>query len=279
MKINRADFFYDQPATDAEIETFKKFLDTYEVGDIKIVDKTKFKNKSDTIRILVAGDVGSGKTSFIKTLLRICGNQRESRLISTGWGLSSNETDTVTLKYYRLTETTRANYFICDSPGFPVTTIYQDVSMMTSHVKRFVDGYVRKGETILYPCSWFQRHFGIRYADSTMDAVIFIARPPLDIVGHEMCKLNNEKLMHLKRVRQELEKTLGDRPFFLVITATDSMAWATEEVCREILEVFDGSVFIVGKEEEGMCMPSVKVYTELISSIFASIEEYRLDHI
>ncbi|RUP49618.1 hypothetical protein BC936DRAFT_142013 [Jimgerdemannia flammicorona] len=274
METNHTDIFREQPPTDEEMETFKKFLNNYKIGDIKSIVKTRLKNQSSEIRILVAGDVGSGKSSFVKTLLELCGNQRDARFLTTGAGGASLRSDTATLKYYRLTETTATKYFICDTPGFPSDL---DISMRASHVKRFVDGYVRKGEAISYPCNMVEWFFSRRYADSTMDAVIFIARPPLN-VSEGKCRLNSDKLAYLKKMRQALEMTLGCRPFFFVITATDLLKWTPEDTVQDIFESFDGCSFVVGKREKGMCMPSVAAYTELIKGIFGSIEEYRLNH-
>ncbi|RUS13569.1 hypothetical protein BC938DRAFT_477796, partial [Jimgerdemannia flammicorona] len=233
------------------------------VGDIKVADKTQLKNQSNTIRILVVGDVGSGKSSFIKTLLRFCGNERESKFVKTGEG-STGASDTVTMRHHRLTDTATTNYFICDMPGFPETTLNQDISMMTSHMKRYVDGYIHNGETVSYLFSLTDWFFSKRYADSMMDAVIFIARPPLD----GKYRMNDRRLVHLKKMRQELEKTLGSRPFFFIIMATDYIEMAKEDTAQDILQVFEGSIFIVGKEEEGRCMPSVEVYTELMKGVF-----------
>ncbi|RUS14251.1 hypothetical protein BC937DRAFT_94127 [Endogone sp. FLAS-F59071] len=248
---------YEEPSED-DIEKFKDFVTTYKVGDIKVHDANMLQNKSDKIRILVVGERGNGKSSFIKTLLWLCGNSNEATFINT----SSLKllTDTSVLKYHRLAETTISNLFICDTPGF------QKNDDMPYLVNRFVNGYIREGE---YKCSLFAR---IR---DKMDAVIFITMPPLTPVDGDKYVLDQPAFVEFKKRKRELERKLGDRPFFFVVTAVDRLEKVSEKERNEILGAFEGCVFVVGTKTERF-KPSVYAYQQLVKAILGRIEEYRL---
>jgi len=282
MQLASTEMFSRNPPTDVEIEDFKEFVSSYEVGDISVHNENLLINRSDSIRILVAGTLGIGKSSFIKSLLHLCGNRAAATHIGTSCKRNVYVTETPIFKYHRLTETTRSNLFVCDSPGFPSDGDRINIDDLLKYVNRFVQGYIRKGSVPVPRPSWWKRLIATKDSDSKMDAVLFIERPPLNSQSDGSYTLDMGKLQHLKKVQRRFQQSLGNIPFFFVLTAADHLERVSEDIRKIVLESFGGCTFLVGSgledgEPERM-MPSCQVYRELLTSVFREIEEYRISY-
>jgi hypothetical protein len=107
------------PAED-KLDALRSFLSLYTVGTLE----PRPSNNEQPLRIGVCGDVGAGKTSFVKSLLAACNDSQTEHIVAgdvTNSSIESRNSHTHTVNRYTIAPNNGAQspFQIVDTIGFP----------------------------------------------------------------------------------------------------------------------------------------------------------------